>query len=989
MQVNCQFFCPPPQLLSRLSFLTFLFFLLLLPWQIKAQSNCMDWGIEVTKDPPLGQTGAGCVDGGDCDNLYYYVYLVRNGGGSPSNTYPFHFIYLTVGGELSVVADNNPNVPGTGTARSLSRLDEAASLACLPDMSIAGGALFQVTTDGDDQRFDYYIGIPNNGDDLGWTVGAKTLLCVVAVRAYPGEIVRLNDLKTSFQVISTLPHGLTSCQPPVIYDDLNKTLPLPPSCDPTLSLLVGNPQNDPTPEFPNRKKIPVSLTGPAGAYQVTDLDFLVKVKSEYPMAEVSAEAGTLAKEDISVYREVIFATDDIRIHVSTLAGLSLTLPATTPLFYIFIDGPVLLSACAKTTIELFGPSRIQIQGSTGLTCCQPDFEDKQEFSIGPEPCLDYCNPNVVLKIKRVDLFPSSADPCADLFFELEITNTTTGTSNVIYESGYIVIDAKYGDGTLSFDSYLADPAVPITNTNPVTTVTTGVPANTLRMAFDFMPVNPILLTPNNPKKIGIFQLTGTNVCANRISIYDAVLTATTGPNTNAECVLQLTDTEIGKLPKIGMGTIENDGICLQELVVRLETQYALEKGIAEGIVGITGNCNATSNLTNILGNVAICDCRQPGQNTLTPIKDNNHLNGVSTFDLVLITRHVLGLAALGNPYKMIAADANKSGSITSFDIVELRKLILGIYQTLPNNTSWRFIPKSFSFPNNNNPFETVFPEDYTYTMPSTPGIIEFYGIKIGDVNGNALPSVVGTSTVVREATTLPLGFHLPSARRGETTEIPLFVRQATDLAAWQLALRYDPARMRIKNVRWAMAAEPTPYEMADWYSPVPGELRMCWFDPMGTATHLDAQAPIAYLQVEWLGNPSQDANSTLELIQTIPGEAYGSDGQVANLALEAVPSYQAPVIVAKAVQPKPEWLVSAYPNPTGGIFRFEVSLPVGGEGRIGLYDPMGRLVVQQNISFTPGLNVVTSQQFPPLTTGIYFVRFDTPMGRQTLRLVKN
>jgi hypothetical protein len=39
-------------------------------------------------------------------------------------------------------------------------------------------------------------------------------------------------------------------------------------------------------------------------------------------------------------------------------------------------------------------------------------------------------------------------------------------------------------------------------------------------------------------------------------------------------------------------------------------------------------------------------------------------------DLVLISKHILGLEPLNSPYKMIAADANKSNSITTFDIVE-------------------------------------------------------------------------------------------------------------------------------------------------------------------------------------------------------------------------------------------------------------------------------------------------------------------------------
>ncbi|MBK8923591.1 MAG: HYR domain-containing protein [Saprospirales bacterium] len=46
--------------------------------------------------------------------------------------------------------------------------------------------------------------------------------------------------------------------------------------------------------------------------------------------------------------------------------------------------------------------------------------------------------------------------------------------------------------------------------------------------------------------------------------------------------------------------------------------------------------------------------------TVTPTKDNDPLNGVSTFDLVLINKHILGLEPLSTPYKMIAADANKS-----------------------------------------------------------------------------------------------------------------------------------------------------------------------------------------------------------------------------------------------------------------------------------------------------------------------------------------
>lgn len=124
---------------------------------------------------------------------------------------------------------------------------------------------------------------------------------------------------------------------------------------------------------------------------------------------------------------------------------------------------------------------------------------------------------------------------------------------------------------------------------------------------------------------------------------------------------------------------------------------------------------------------------------VSPFKDNDPLNGVSTFDLVLINKHILGLAPLGSPYKMIAADANNSRSITTFDIVELRKLILGLYSDFPQNTSWRFVDKSYQFPEPSNPFQEVFPETKTLNEIQTHLMEEdFVAVKTGDVNGSAV-----------------------------------------------------------------------------------------------------------------------------------------------------------------------------------------------------------------------------------------------------------
>jgi hypothetical protein len=132
---------------------------------------------------------------------------------------------------------------------------------------------------------------------------------------------------------------------------------------------------------------------------------------------------------------------------------------------------------------------------------------------------------------------------------------------------------------------------------------------------------------------------------------------------------------------------------------------------------------------------------EPGLDyTIVPSKNNNHLNGVTTFDAVKMTRHILNVELLDSPYKMIAADINNSKSITTFDIVVLRKLILNIYTNYPNNTSWRFIPADYVFPNPLNPFEEDFPEVININnLMESQADLNFIGVKVGDLNNSADP----------------------------------------------------------------------------------------------------------------------------------------------------------------------------------------------------------------------------------------------------------
>ncbi|MEO5906311.1 MAG: dockerin type I domain-containing protein, partial [Saprospiraceae bacterium] len=118
---------------------------------------------------------------------------------------------------------------------------------------------------------------------------------------------------------------------------------------------------------------------------------------------------------------------------------------------------------------------------------------------------------------------------------------------------------------------------------------------------------------------------------------------------------------------------------------------------------------------------------------LEPERNDDHKNGVSTLDLVRIQKHLLGKEVFTSPYQYIAADANNSKSVSAIDLLEIRKLILGIYQEYPDNESWRFVKKDQELiPGNPWPFDEKIRIDNLAVQMKLK--LDFIGVKIGDVN---------------------------------------------------------------------------------------------------------------------------------------------------------------------------------------------------------------------------------------------------------------
>jgi hypothetical protein len=119
-------------------------------------------------------------------------------------------------------------------------------------------------------------------------------------------------------------------------------------------------------------------------------------------------------------------------------------------------------------------------------------------------------------------------------------------------------------------------------------------------------------------------------------------------------------------------------------------------------------------------------------------KSDMVLNGVNTLDLIQIQRHILNLVNLDSPYQLLSADVNASGSVSTLDLIIIRKVILGLEPDFSPWPSWYFVPAINGFANPQNPLEGF--NDNAYLLENLQeDILDFdlIGFKPGDVNDSA------------------------------------------------------------------------------------------------------------------------------------------------------------------------------------------------------------------------------------------------------------
>ncbi len=179
-------------------------------------------------------------------------------------------------------------------------------------------------------------------------------------------------------------------------------------------------------------------------------------------------------------------------------------------------------------------------------------------------------------------------------------------------------------------------------------------------------------------------------------------------------------------------------------------------------------------------------------------KTGDDVHGVSTYDIVLIQRHILGIQTFDNPYKYLASDVNASCTVTAADIAEIRRLILGKISAFTKCPSWQFVPVHSPVPNPVDP--CLFEHNIRFEpLQEQQTNADFYAVKMGDVNFDADGSLTGNLST-RTAREIELYAYAQDGPAGTEQTIPVYASDIMSYEGLQLLFEFDSQSLHPKTV---------------------------------------------------------------------------------------------------------------------------------------------------------------------------------------------
>ena len=346
-------------------------------------------------------------------------------------------------------------------------------------------------------------------------------------------------------------------------------------------------------------------------------------------------------------------------------------------------------------------------------------------------------------------------------------------------------------------------------------------------------------------------------------------------------------------------------------------------------------------------------------------KEDEVANGMTVFDIIMVSKHILGITSFEADWQFIAADINKSGSISAFDLVLMRKVILGIDKEFTDNTPWRFMPSNNTNLNTGDIAslsETIVISELTKNQTS----LDYTAIKIGDLNGSA--SVEGFTNATDRNTDHPLMINLKDrlVKKGEQIQVKFTPTDLTTIQGLQLGLHFN--NLTLDNIEQGQVQT---HHIAQSKA---NELMIVW-DKFSTKEAL--LSTNNWLTLNFTVTKSGYLSEQLSLTSPQSTEVVFNNNEVSTVALNFEKVTIAPTFT----------LAQNTPNPFATSTSIGFSLSEKSEVVLEIFNLQGALLKQIKGSYEAGHHQLTIQKSELSGAGVLIYQLTTPTGIASKKMI--
>ncbi|NNF36610.1 MAG: T9SS type A sorting domain-containing protein [Saprospiraceae bacterium] len=423
--------------------------------------------------------------------------------------------------------------------------------------------------------------------------------------------------------------------------------------------------------------------------------------------------------------------------------------------------------------------------------------------------------------------------------------------------------------------------------------------------------------------------------------------------------------------EVTLDLVSNLGACQEDPVSDIAGTITTPAGIGINAVDVllekADDGTEFSEVTDADGQYAFTSLPMYVKYTITPSKDGDIQNGLSTDDVLLIQKYIMDNSEFDSPYDVIASDLNGDGRVSATDLIFLQRIVIGMTTTLKDGI-WKFVDASqqLTMENALSDFRNNFAiESLDQEMMST----DFIGIKMGDVNDDVNVSLRGDNSAPRSLSTSRITAVDREVRSGEIIELPLTFENFENLVGYQMTLETDGAVIK---------------EITSGATPLYGSNIGYLSEDMTVISYADIRASLNDGQVFSIVMVAQRDGYLSEMIDVtntyLNSYAYHSiDIEPSTILLEF--TQEGEISGQLSVEQNT-------PNPFDLSTRIDFNIPSEEQVAIQVYDLTGKMAYQHTQVYQAGRNSITIKvQDIQGSNGVYYYRISSGNKSITRKMI--